>query len=42
MAVPIVVVFVSALLRPRSNSFSATATLLLCILMTLLPAVLPA
>ncbi len=42
MAVPIVVVFVSALLWPRSNSFSATATLLLCIPMTLLPAVLQA
>ena len=40
MAVPIVVVFVSALLWPRSNNFSATATLLLCIPMTLLPAVL--
>jgi len=40
MAVPIVVVFISALLWPRSNSFSATATLLLCIPMTLLPAVL--
>jgi len=42
MAVPIVVVFVSALLWPRSNNFSATATLLLCIPMTLLPAVLKA
>jgi SSS family solute:Na+ symporter len=42
MAVPIVVVFVSALLWPRSNNFSATATLLLCIPMTLLPAVLQA
>ena len=42
MAVPIVVVFVSALLWPRSNSFSATATLLLCIPMTLLPALLQA
>jgi SSS family solute:Na+ symporter len=40
MAVPIVVVFVSALLWPRSNNFSATATLLLCLPMTLLPAVL--
>ncbi|MCX5643143.1 MAG: sodium/solute symporter [Phycisphaerae bacterium] len=40
MAVPIVVVFVSALLWPRSNNFSATATLLLCIPMTLLPALL--
>jgi SSS family solute:Na+ symporter len=40
MAVPIVVVFVSALLWPRSNNFSATATLLLCIPMTLLPAIL--
>ena len=40
MAVPIVVVFVSALLWPRSNNFSATTTLLLCIPMTLLPAVL--
>jgi len=40
MAVPIVVVFVSALLWPRSNNFSATATLLLCIPMTLLPAVM--
>jgi hypothetical protein len=40
MTVPIVVVFVSALLWPRSNNFSATATLLLCIPMTLLPAVL--
>ena len=40
MAVPIVVVFVSALLWPRSNNFSATATLLLCIPMTLLPAAL--
>jgi SSS family solute:Na+ symporter len=38
MAVPIVVVFVSALLWPRSNNFSATATLLLCVPMTLLPA----
>ncbi|UCD53060.1 MAG: sodium/solute symporter [Phycisphaerales bacterium] len=42
MAVPIVVVFVSALLWPRSNNFSATATLLLCIPMTLLPAILRA
>ncbi len=42
MAVPIVVVFVSALLWPRSNNFSATATLLLCIPMTLLPATLKA
>lgn len=42
MAVPIVVVFVSALLWPRSNNFSATATLLLCIPMTLLPAILKA
>ncbi len=42
MAVPIVVVFVSALLWPRSNNFSATATLLLCVPMTLLPAVLKA
>ncbi len=40
MAVPIVVVFLSALLWPRSNNFSATATLLLCVPMTLLPAVL--
>jgi SSS family solute:Na+ symporter len=40
MAVPIVVVFVSALLWPRSNNFSATATLLLCVPMTLLPALL--
>lgn len=40
MAVPIVVVFVSALLWPRSNNFSATATLLLCVPMTLLPAIL--
>jgi len=40
MAVPIVVVFVSALLWPRSNNFSATATLLLCIPMTLAPALL--
>jgi len=40
MAVPIVVVFVSALLWRRSNNFSATATLLLCIPMALLPAVL--
>jgi SSS family solute:Na+ symporter len=40
MAVPIVVVFVSALLWPRSNNFAATATLLLCIPMTLLPALL--
>jgi hypothetical protein len=40
MAVPIVVVFISALLWPRSNNFSATATLLLCIPMTLLPAML--
>jgi solute:Na+ symporter, SSS family len=40
MAVPIVVVFVSALLWRRSNNFSATATLLLCIPMTLLPAIL--
>jgi SSS family solute:Na+ symporter len=38
MAVPIVVVFVSALLWPRSNNFAATATLLLCLPMTLLPA----
>ena len=42
MAVPIVVVFVSALLWPRSNNFSATATLLLCVPMTLLPALLKA
>jgi SSS family solute:Na+ symporter len=42
MAVPIVVVFVSALLWPRSNNFAATATLLLCLPMTLLPAVLQA
>jgi len=42
MAVPIVVVFVSALLWPRSNNLSATATLLLCVPMTLLPAVLQA
>ena len=42
MAVPIVVVFVSALFWPRSNNFSATATLLLCIPMTLLPAILKA
>ena len=40
MAVPIVVVFVSALLWRRSNNFSATATLLLCLPMTLLPATL--
>ncbi len=40
MAVPIVVVFVSALLWPRSNNLSATATLLLCVPMTLLPALL--
>lgn len=40
MAVPIVVVFVSALLWSRSNNFSATTTLLLCIPMTLLPALL--
>ena len=40
MAVPIVVVFVSALLWRRSNNFSATATLLLSVPMTLLPAVL--
>jgi solute:Na+ symporter, SSS family len=40
MAVPIVVVFVSALFWRRSNNFSATATLLLCIPMTLLPAIL--
>ncbi len=37
MAVPIVVVFVSALLWPRANNFSATATLLLCIPFTMLP-----
>ena len=42
MAVPVIVVFVSALLWPRSNNFSATATLLLCIPMTLLPAILKA
>jgi len=42
MAVPIVVVFVSALLWPRSNNFSATATLLLCIPLILLPALLQA
>jgi SSS family solute:Na+ symporter len=40
MAVPIVVVFVSALLWPRSNNYAATATLLLCLPMTLLPALL--
>ncbi len=40
MAVPIVIVFVSALLWSRSNNFSATATLLLCVPMTLLPAIL--
>jgi SSS family solute:Na+ symporter len=40
MAVPIVVVFVSALLWPRANNFAATATLLLCLPMTLLPALL--
>ncbi|MHC4157521.1 MAG: sodium:solute symporter family transporter [Planctomycetota bacterium] len=37
MAVPIVVVFVSALLWKRANKFSATATLLLCLPLTLLP-----
>jgi SSS family solute:Na+ symporter len=37
MAVPIVVVFVSALLWPRANNFSATATLLLCVPLTMLP-----
>ena len=42
MAVPIVVVFVSALLWPRSNNLAATATLLLCIPMILLPALLQA
>jgi SSS family solute:Na+ symporter len=42
MAVPIVVVFVSALLWKRSNELAATATLLLCIPMTLLPATLKA
>ena len=38
MAVPIIIVFVSALLWPRSNNFSATATLLLYVPITLLPA----
>ncbi len=42
MAVPIVVVFVSALLWRRSNNYSATATLLLCIPMVMLPAFLQA
>jgi SSS family solute:Na+ symporter len=37
MAVPVVVVFASALLWKRSNNFSASATLLLCLPMTLLP-----
>lgn len=37
MAVPIVVVFFSALLWKRSNNFSATTTLLLCVPLTLLP-----
>jgi len=37
MAVPVVVVFVSALFWKRSNNFSASATLLLCLPMTLLP-----
>ena len=37
MAVPIVIVFVSALLWKRANNFSATATLLLCLPLTLLP-----
>lgn len=40
MAVPIIVVFVSALLWKRSNNFSATSTLLLCLPLTLLPCVL--
>jgi SSS family solute:Na+ symporter len=40
MAVPIVVVFLSALLWPRANNFAATATLLLCLPMILLPALL--
>ena len=38
----LVVALVSALLWPRSNNFSATATLLLCIPMTLRPAILKA
>jgi len=37
MAVPIVVVFVSALLWKRSNTFAATSTLLLALPMLLLP-----
>ena len=37
MAVPVVVVFISALFWKRSNNFSASATLLLCLPMTLLP-----
>jgi hypothetical protein len=37
MAVPIVVVFVYALLWKRANEFSANATLLLCFPLTLLP-----
>jgi SSS family solute:Na+ symporter len=40
MAVPVVVVFVSAILWKRSNNFAASSTLLLCIPMTLLPFVL--
>jgi len=37
MAVPIVIVFFSAVLWKRANNFTATATLLLCLPSTLLP-----
>jgi hypothetical protein len=37
MAVPVVIVFLSAVLWKRANNFTATATLLLCLPSTLLP-----
>jgi len=40
LAVPVVVVFFSALFWKRSNSFSATVTLLLCLPLVLLPFIL--